>query len=413
MQATPAPTPQPAPHPAPQLNALHVFMVALGCGVIVANLYYAQPLIGLISADIGLSPSAAGLIVTLTQVGYGVGLLLVVPLGDLFENRRLVGLSLLASSAILVGLAVSRGPISYLTGAALLGLSCVSAQILVPYVAHLVPAARRGEIVGRVMSGLLLGIMLARPLSSLMEQAWGWRPVFSLSAGVNVALAAALTWMLPTRRPEHTGVSYGRLLRSMGTLLRDTPVLRRRGLYHATMFASFSLFWTVTPLLLTGPRFGLTQGGVAWFALAGVAGAIAAPLAGRAADRGHTQRATGWALALGAASYGLSCLPHLSQEAALLLLTLSAILLDMAVSAHLVLSQRTIYALGEAERGRLNGLFMTMFFIGGAVGSSLGVWSYTHGGWAWSAALGALLPSLAWLHHTLRGQAQCMAAQPS
>lgn len=374
-------------------------MVAIACGVIVANLYFSQPLVGLISADIGLSTAAAGLIVTLTQIGYGLGLLFIVPLGDLLENRRLIASALLATALALVGLSAAHAPSHYLVGALLLGLSCVSAQILVPYAAQLSPAAQRGEIVGRVMSGLLLGIMLARPLSSLVAHAWGWRPVFWGSAIVVLALAAAICFTLPARRPAHTGFNYGTLLHSMIGLVRDTPVLRRRGAYHAMMFASFSLFWTTTPLLLMSPRFGLTQEGVAWFALAGVAGAIAAPIAGRGADRGHTHRATGWALGLGVLSYGLSWLAPDNRAASLALLTVSAILLDMGVSANLVLSQRTIYALGDAHRSRLNGLFMAMFFSGGALGSALGVWSYAHGGWAWSSALGALLPALAWLYY--------------
>ena len=384
-------------YPTPSLKGAQVMMVAMACGVIVANLYYAQPLIGLIRADIGLSAAAAGLIVTLTQIGYGVGLLLIVPLGDLVENKRLVIMALLASAVALIGLSSVHDATSFLLGAWLLGLSCVSAQVLVPYAAHLSPPEKRGEMVGRVMSGLLLGIMLARPVSSLMAHAWGWRPVFWLSAACVVVLAVAVHLSLPQRHPPANPVSYPQLLRSMWGLLRHTPLLQRRAFYHALLFAAFSLFWSTVPLWLTGPRFGLTQEGVAWFALAGVAGAIAAPFAGRWADRGWTHKATNWALLVSALSFALPWLIPFDPMWTMLLLTASAILLDMGVSANLVLSQRAIYALGDAQRSRLNGLFMTLFFVGGATGSGLGVWAYAQGGWPTTALLGAAFPTLAWL----------------
>ena len=384
-------------YPTPSLKGAQVMMVAMACGVIVANLYYAQPLIGLIRADIGLSAAAAGLIVTLTQIGYGVGLLLIVPLGDLVENKRLVITALLASAVALIGLSSVHDATSFLLGAWLLGLSCVSAQVLVPYAAHLSPPEKRGEMVGRVMSGLLLGIMLARPVSSLMAHAWGWRPVFWLSAACVVVLAVAVHLSLPQRHPPANPVSYPQLLRSMWGLLRHTPLLQRRAFYHALLFAAFSLFWSTVPLWLTGPRFGLTQEGVAWFALAGVAGAIAAPFAGRWADRGWTHKATNWALLVSALSFALPWLIPFDPMWTMLLLTASAILLDMGVSANLVLSQRAIYALGDAQRSRLNGLFMTLFFVGGATGSGLGVWAYAQGGWPTTALLGAAFPTLAWL----------------
>ena len=384
-------------YPPSLLKGSQVMMLALACGVIVANLYYAQPLLGLIRADIGLSAGAAGLIVTLTQIGYGVGLLLIVPLGDLVENKRLVVTALLASAVALVGLSSVHDASSFLLGAWLLGLSCVSAQVLVPYAAHLSPPEKRGEMVGRVMSGLLLGIMLARPISSLMAHAWGWRPVFWMSATCVVLLAVAVHLTLPQRTPPAPSVTYPQLLRSMWGLLMQTPILQRRAFYHALLFAAFSLFWSTAPLWLTSPRFSLTQEGVAWFALAGVAGAIAAPIAGRWADRGLTRKATNWALLVSALSFALPWLIPFDRTWTLVLLTAAAILLDMGVSANLVLSQRAIYSLGDEQRGRLNGLFMTLFFVGGATGSGLGVWAYAQGGWAASTVLGAAFPVVAWL----------------
>ena len=272
-----------------------VVLLAAACGLIAANLYYAQPLVGLIAPDIGLPVTAASLIVTLTQLGYCAGLVLLVPLGDLAENRRLVVTTLGATVLSLAMAAAARSAAAFLAASLAIGLSCVVVQMLVPMAAHLSPEAIRGRMVGNVMSGVLAGIMLARPVASLVADGIGWRWLFGGSAGLMLLLGAVLWRNLPQRLPV-AGPRYGVLIASMATLWRTTPLLRRRALYQAALFAAFSLYWTAMPLLLTGPRFGFSQRGVAWFTLAGVAGAFAAPLAGRMADRGLTRRATGLAL---------------------------------------------------------------------------------------------------------------------
>lgn len=359
--------------------------------MIAANLYYAQPLAGPISEKLGISPEATGLIVTLTQIGYGVGLLLIVPLGDLFENRRLT-LALLGVAALaLLGAALSMNPLSFLVSAGFIGLGTVAVQVLVPYAAHLAPEAMRGRVVGNVMSGLMLGIMLARPISSFMAQFFSWHAVFFASAGAMVVLALVLARALPPRRPT-SKLSYGGLLASMWHLALTTPLLRRRALYHAFLFGAFSLFWTTTPLLLAGPAFKLSQGGIALFALAGLAGAIAAPIAGRVADRGWSRAATGLAMLCVAVSFPMTHLAPSGSTLSLALLVAAAILLDFGVSANMTLSQRAIFLLGAEFRSRLNGLYMTTFFIGGAIGSALGGWSYAHGGWTWTSWIGFALP---------------------
>ncbi|HEY8338023.1 MAG TPA: MFS transporter, partial [Tardiphaga sp.] len=278
----------PAPHSqhsaaSPMSRGLTI-LLAVATGLIAANIYYAQPLAGPIGAALGMPSGATGLIVTLTQIGYGAGLLLIVPLGDLVENRRLVLCVIGLGALALLGAALSSHPAPFLAASLLIGLGSVAVQILVPYAAHLAPEAIRGRAVGNVMSGLALGIMLARPVASLITAWSSWRVVFVLSAVMMAVLAIVLRMVLPQRRP-HSRMSYGALLASMGRLVVTTPVLRRRALYQAALFASFSLFWTVTPLLLAGPAFRLSQTGIGLFALAGVAGAIASPLAGRLADR--------------------------------------------------------------------------------------------------------------------------------
>ncbi len=368
-------------------------LLATACGLIAANIYYAQPLVGPISASMGLSPRAAGLIVTMTQAGYGAGLLLIAPLGNLVENRSLV-LSILGLAVLaLLGAALSTHGRAFLAAALLIGIGSVAVQVLVPYAAHLAPEAIRGRVVGNVMSGLMLGIMLARPAASLVADALSWHAVFFASAAVMTGLAVVLRVALPRRQPA-PGLRYGELLASMGRLARHKPVLQRRAIYHACLFATFSLFWTTVPLLLAD-TFHLSQRGIALFALAGVAGAIAAPIAGRAADHGWSKPATGLAMLAVAASLLLSLLGHSGSNASLAALVLAAILLDFGVTANGVLGQRAIYTLGATVRGRLNGLYMATFFAGGAIGSALGGWSYAEGGWSLAMGAGLVMPVLA------------------
>jgi predicted MFS family arabinose efflux permease len=369
-------------------------LLASACGLIVANLYYAQPLIGPISAALGLETGAAGLIVTLAQVGYGLGLLFIVPLGDRIENRQLVLILVGLCTLALAGAGFAPSAAAFLASALLIGLTSVSVQVLVPYAAHMAPEAQRGRVVGNVMSGLMLGIMLARPVASFVAQMTSWPVIFRLSALLMIAVAVALGRLLPPRHPS-APLPYRELLGSMATLARTLPVLRRRSLYQACMFGAFSLFWTTTPLLLAGPAFGLTQGGIALFALAGVAGAIASPIAGRVADRGWIRPATAFAMACVAGAFAMTWLVPLGAPLSLGPLVAAAIVLDFGVSANLTLGQRAIFALAPEMRSRINAVYMTTFFAGGAIGSALGGWAFARGGWPLASTIGLALPLLA------------------
>jgi len=373
------------------VSAKMTVFLATACGLIVANIYYAQPLAGPIAAGLGISPQATGLVVTLTQMGYGAGLLLLVPLGDLIENRRLIVTMIGVATLGLVGAAFSPHAAPFLIASLMVGLGSVAAQVLVPYAAHLAPEAIRGRVVGNVVSGLMLGIMLARPAASFIAQVSSWRVVFMISAGAMVALGLVLSRALPPREPT-SKLRYGALLASMGHLVLTTPILRRRALYHAGLFGAFSLFWTTTPLLLAGPEFHLSQGGIALFALAGVSGAIAAPIAGRVADRGWTRPATALCMLAAASAFGVTHLAPHGSRLALGLLVAAAVILDFGVSANLTLGQRAIFALGAEFRSRLNGLYMATFFIGGALGSALGGWAFAQGGWTLASGIGLALP---------------------
>ncbi|MFX3648246.1 MAG: MFS transporter [Paenibacillus sp.] len=374
-----------------------IFLLASACGLIVANLYYAQTVIGPISVTTGLSSAAAGLIVTLTQIGYVIGLLFIVPLSDITENRRLVVLFLIVLVGALIAAAFSPTAVVFLTASLFIGIGSVVAQILVPYATYLTSEEQRGQVVGNVMSGLLLGIMLARPVASFITSLFGWQTVFVFSAVVIVLLMLLLSRALPARQPE-PNLKYGQLIMSLGTLFRTMPLLRRRAFYQASLFGAFSLFWTTVPLRLAND-FGMSQQGIAWFALAGVGGAIAAPIAGRLADRGLTRILTGAAMVIAAASFGLAYVFQSQSTFALILLVIVAITLDMAVSGNLVLGQRIIYSLGSEARGRVNGIFMSIFFVGGAIGSSLGGWSYAYGGWRLTTLIGLIMPLLALVYY--------------
>ncbi|NEI71163.1 MFS transporter [Rhizobium lusitanum] len=396
MPATAAARRESTPLPEKTISPLLTFMFAAACGLVAANLYYGQPLAGPISQSLGFTPAATGLIVTLTQIGYGLGLLLIVPLGDLLENRRLV-LTLVALAAVaLVGAAFAWSPSLFLLASLCIGLASVAVQVLVPFAAHMAPDASRGAVVGNVMSGLLGGIMLARPAASFLSELLSWHAVYIISAGIMVGLIVILRAVLPTRIP-HTKLHYGQLLSSMGHLALHTPVLQRRALYQACMFASFSLFWTTTPLLLASPAFGLTQNGIALFALAGAAGAVASPIAGRVADRGWTKLATTFALVLAIVAFLIGHFSGSGSLLALITLTLSGIMLDFGVQTNLVLGQRAIFALSAEHRSRLNGLYMATFFGGGALGSALGGWAYATGGWTMASWIGVAFPVIALL----------------
>ena len=371
-----------------------VLLLAIASGLIVANLYYAQTLVGPISASTGLSAKAAGLIVTLTQVGYTLGLLFVVPLGDLLENRRLIVTALLVTATALVAAALSTGAIVFLAAALAIGLGSVAAQVIVPFAAHLSQEATRGQTVGKVVSGLLLGIMLARPVASLVAAHASWHVVFGGAAVLMVLLALVLRRALPVRQPV-SSMKYSALMASLWHLLLGTPVLRRRAAYHAGLFGAFSLFWTVTPLVLSSSAFGLSQTGIAIFALVGMAGAVASPIAGRLADAGHTLPATAVALALGIVAFALPMFAPESKHVALGLLVVASIVLDMGVAANLVLGQRAIFSLGAEVRGRLNGLYFALFFAGGAAGSAIGAWVYASYGWQATLLTGMAFPGLA------------------
>lgn len=379
----------------PSLKKGFIFLISFAVGAMAANIYYSQPILALLANSLGLRPDAAGLVMTFTQIGYGLGVLFVIPLGDLLENKKLilvmVGLTIIAS--LVLGFSQSVTP--YMAASVLVGLGASAVQIIIPYTTHLYDKNLRGQVLGNLMSGLMLGIMLSRPLASLLTDYISLHAVFFASAGIMTVLLWMLYSALPERRPGNTHLKYTQLIWSMKNLLTQTPTLRRRAVYQALMFGAFCVFWTTAPLMLIHSAFQFTQKGVAVFALAGLAGAIAAPYAGRFADKGFSRKATLIAFAAGISSFLMN---HFVQEgslASLVLLVVSANLLDAGVSAHLVLGQRAIFMIDPQNQSRMNGLYIGIIYIGGGVGSALGAWAYAHGGWGASTLVGLMFPVVA------------------
>jgi len=264
----------------------------------------------------------------------------------------------------------------------------------VPLAAHLAPEAIRGRVVGLVSSGLMIGIMAARPASSFVASALSWRAVFVASAALMAVLAVVLSRTLPVRSPQ-TRIGYAALIGSMARLAAATPALRLRAFYQTCLFSAFSLFWTTAPLLLAGPHYGLTQKGIALFGLAGVSGAVGAPVAGRLADRGWTAPATLAAILIVAAGFLVTFVVPQGTTLALAALVAAAVAIDFGVQTNLVLGFRAVFALAPEARGRLNAVYLATFFLAGAVGSAVGAWAYARGGWPFASAIGLVLPLVA------------------
>ena len=381
MTATPTPTTGLAREPArdgarpPAGLSVIILVMAVACGLTVANLYYAQPLLSLIASSFRVSQGTAAIVVTATQLGYAAGLAFLVPLGDVLENRKLACRTLVITAVALAVAALSPDFTLFLIMSVGIGVTSVVVQVLVPFAAHLAPPEQRGKYVGRVMSGLLLGILLARSLASVVAAAWGWRSIYLISAVAMIALSAVLWRLLPQHAPV-AKARYGRLLRSTLRLVREEPVLRRRAMAQALMFGAFSAFWTSIAYELIDAHH-LSQLHIAVFALVGAGGAAAALVAGKLGDRGLGRPVRGLAIALAVGA---------------MVLAGAAVLLDLAVQGNQVLSQRDVYALREDARARLNTVYVTSSFLGGSAASAISGWLFQTHGWTAVAIFGAALP---------------------
>ncbi|MBV9460184.1 MAG: MFS transporter [Bradyrhizobium sp.] len=379
------------------------WLFAAAAGAIVLPLYAPQPLVDLIGPSLGLSPRNASLVAMTPMLGYATGLVLLVPLIDVVENRRAILLTLVADVVALAGAAAASSAAMFLLAAFAAGCATSAIQMIVPVTASLVDETRRGRTIGNVMSGLMIGILLSRPIASLAAAAAGWRGAYALDAVAVAATAVVLQRMLPQRRPSG-GVTYATLIASLLTLLAEQPVLRRRALYQALCMGAFGIFWTTVALQLAASPFGLDRAGIALFALAGIGGAVSAPIAGRAGDHGWTTPATRVAHAsviaamllagaAGAGRFGFD--PSARPGLSLGVLAVAAIVLDLGVIGDQTLGRRAINLACPQASGRLNGLYTGLFFVGGAAGSASGSIVWVEGGWTLVCVVGAVFGVMA------------------
>jgi predicted MFS family arabinose efflux permease len=382
--------------PQASLTPSLVLLMSVATGLSVACNYYVQPLLETVARTFHLSVNQAGFIVTTAQLGYAAGLLLLVPLGDMLERRGLiVGMSLLAAGGMVITALSPTLPIMLL-GTVLTGLFSVVAQILVPLAATLAAPEKRGKVVGTVMSGLLLGILLARTVAGGLAQIGGWRTVYWVASGLMVLMALTLWRVLP-RYQQSVSLSYGQLLKSIFSLYATTPLLRTRAIIGCLAFANFSVLWTSMAFLLASPPYGYSEGVIGLLGLVGAAGALAARQAGSLADKGKARLTTTAGLLIMLFSWAITALGNHSLVA----LIIGIILLDLAVQGVHITNQSVIYRQMPEARNRLTAGYMTSYFIGGAIGSLVSATAYQHAGWLGVCAAGALLTILnllSWWH---------------
>ncbi len=391
IQLRPAETP---PGLSPRVTAT----MAAAAGFAAANVWYNQPMLGLITRDLHASPGQIALIPTATQVGFAFGILLLLPLGDRMDRRLLILRQLGWLTLSLLAAMLAPGPTALILASAAVGAGACIAQQIVPFAAELALPESRGRAVGAVMSGLFTGILLGRVLSGAVAEHFGWRAMFGLAAVLAVLVGALLTLVLPRSRPS-VSTSYGRLLLSVVELARRYRALRRAALVQAGLFASFSTFWSVLALRLQAPPFSMGSDVAGLFGVLGVAGILAASVAGRLADRYGPRAVVGGGIAITAA-----CWPVFAFVPGLAGLIIGLVLLDLGVQAAQIGNQSVIYALAPEARGRVNTFFMTVMFVGGAIGSGAAGAGWLLAGWPAVCAAGLALVLLSGLAHGRGGR---------
>jgi predicted MFS family arabinose efflux permease len=382
-----------------------VWIMAVACAFAVANLYYIQPMLADMARDFSITVNSIGFIATLGQLGYASGLLLIVPLGDNYNQRTLIVATLGAVSVALVGMALA--PTLWLLGLAsyAIGLTTVVPQLIIPFAANLAPTQTRGRVVGMVMSGLLIGILLARTVSGFVGATLGWRAMYWIAAVLMVVLAITLRFLLPNDRAPKNGMSYPRLLQSLWGLLRSEPVLRETGIFGALTFGAFSAFWVTLSFFLESPPYHYGSEVAGLFGLVGVAGALAASFVGKFADRSDARHANGAAMAITLLSFVIMWF----TGQWLIGLVIGVVLLDLGTQGNQVSSQTRVYSLNPAARNRLNTVYMVMYFIGGSLGSILGTFGWSVAKWNGVCAIACAMMVLALVVYVVNGKVGKMA----
>ncbi|WP_095129025.1 MFS transporter [Pseudomonas sp. Irchel s3h14] len=375
----------------PGLSPSLTLLFSVTCALAVANVYFAQPLLDSMAQSLGVASSMIGIVVTATQVGYALGLLFIVPLGDLVNHKRLILTQVVLSAVALAAVGAAQQWLALLGAMIVMGLLAVVVQVLVAYAAVLATPSQRGHAVGTVTSGIVLGILLARFTSGLIADIAGWRAVYFVSSGLMLTIAAVLWKVVPVTAPPRHQDSYLALIKSVFKLFITERTLRARGLLALLIFADFSVLWTAMVLPLSAPPLSLSHTAIGMFGLAGVAGALAARRAGRWADQGLGQRVTGISLGL----LTLSWLPITFAETSLIALVCGVVLLDFAVQAVHVTNQSLIFAARPDAQSRMVGAYMCFYSAGSALGAAAATQVYALWGWIAVSLLGALISATA------------------
>ncbi|KMP93861.1 MULTISPECIES: MFS transporter [Bacillus] len=391
-----------------------IFILAISCGSLAANIYYAQPIVQFIAKDLNISSDLSGLLTTLTQIGYGLGLFFIVPMADLFKSKKIIGILIGLTILSLIGTLISTNGIIFLLLTTIIGLGACAAQMLVPLTMRIVPIEETGKYVGKVMSGLLIGIMIARPLSIGIADWFGWRMVFVFSLIVLVVILLLIIKFLPDYEVVSTSnMRYQNLIASMVKLLIHTSSLQQRAFYHACLFATFSLYWTVIPILLRAEPLHYSNNEIALFGFVAIAGALLTPTIGKIADKGYIFTMTNVSMALVLLSIILLFFVQDHSLFSMILILISGVCIDIGVAGNLLLGQKVIFSLNPEIRNRLNGLYMTIFFLGGAVGSWVGSYTYYKFNSEVTLLIGAAFPLIALFVHFIKNNTKKLSKTKS
>ncbi|NUN05925.1 MAG: MFS transporter [Bdellovibrio sp.] len=360
------------------------FMV-LTCILVIGNLYYNQPLLGILSREFGVSEKTVALVPALTLIGYAIGILFIVPLGDRIERRRMIQISLFAAGTLALALPFSPNFVVLCAISFILGFSNISATTLIPFAANLARPEERGKVVGTVLSGILIGTLLGRALSGFMAEHFGWKTVFLFSGCVSYALGVLTPWALPTSEPHFKG-TYRELLSSTFQLIRDIPRVREIALMGAILFGSFSAFWTTLTFLLEAAPFSYSPQTIGLFGALGMIGALAAPMAGRYADKKGTAATIRLGLYLAMIAFAVLALSSTWVAG----IILGVLILDLGIQIAHISNQTRLFEISQEARSRLSSIYIFCYFVGGSLGAAVGSQLWSFGRWP-AVSLGGLL----------------------
>ncbi|WP_026718535.1 MFS transporter [Flavobacterium antarcticum] len=372
------------------LSQSKVLFMAVATGIIVANLYYCQPLIVLIASEFNVPETEAGTITYLTQAGYAIGLFFMVPLGDKIERKKQILVTTFASVLALILAAVSKSFLVLEIASLLIGITSIVPQLILPLAASLTAPERRGKVIGTIMSGLLVGILLSRTLSGFVGEWWGWRSMFWIAAGFCLILFFVIRNQFPVNKPTFEG-SYGQLIQSLFSLIKTQPLLREATLINVFSFAQFGVFWTTMVLLLSEAPFNFNSATIGLFGIVGASGALAAPLVGKIGDKGSSRIVIGYGILLMLLSFIVF---YFSAES-IVGIVIGIILIDIGLQAIHISNQTRVYSILPEARNRMNTVFMSFSFFGTALGSAFGLLLWKIGAWEAVSLGGIALVALA------------------